>query len=152
MLFADTVAGVPTDAAQWTQTILQGGALAMVWYLVSSLAPKWVREAREEREQMASVAKAERDASREERSMRDRVLKEIIDTLNVRFEGRSKEIVSTIKEQTAAMTGALKDQTSTFAKSLEQSSRRIEAAMDKVCHQRFQAPDTAIRPREEDDQ
>lgn len=88
----------------WGGLILQGGAFALLTYVVVRLAPMALKEAREEREK------------------RDATFQAVITGLEVKFDERSEKIVRAVEAQTQSLASAVAD-----------SSRRIEAAVTTAC-------------------
>lgn len=102
----------PTDPiTAWGSLFLQAGAFGLLVYIVVRLYPQTAKESREERE------------------LRDKLFSQIVSGQEVKFDERNKNVVLAIKEQTVAFKEALASQTS----SMDQSSRRIEAAVGTAC-------------------
>ncbi len=77
--------GMTDPIAPWIALFLQGGAFALVVYIIAVMYPKAAKEAREERER------------------RDVMFKEILDSQNDNFEKRNDKIVEALNEQSAIL-------------------------------------------------
>jgi hypothetical protein len=82
----------PDPLGGWGHLILNGGAFALLIYIVIFLVPKLMREAREER---AAAAKNAKD--------RDRLFQATIDTIQDRFTERTRDLLKGIEKQTEAL-------------------------------------------------
>lgn len=83
---------MPADGiAPWISVVVQGGAFALIAYLITVLEPK------------------RRDEERAEREKRDATFERIIERTYAEFDKRTDKTVTAIKEQTTDFRSALKD-------------------------------------------
>lgn len=88
----------------WMQLLLQGGAFALLAYIVVQLAPRLMSESRRERENREANFAA------------------LINTMQEKFETRNQILASSIVEQTRRLVAEMEKQTAMFTNT-----------MDKVC-------------------
>ena len=94
MLLADVITDPTTP---WLSLILQGGAFTLIVYIVCRLYP------------------AEAKAAREERYSRDKVMTDLIERLQAKFEERNERLIESIDKQTV----------------------RLERTFERVCNYNF---------------
>lgn len=102
-LLAQTVVADPV--APWGALILQGGAFALLAYIVIVLAPRMLTEAIKERQQ------------------RDESFSLLVGAIQDRFEVRNREIILALQEQTRILGTEIKVQTQVLRESMTQSCR-----------------------------
>lgn len=73
----------------WFGVILQGGAFALLTYIVVWMAPDALKQAREERQS------------------RDAIFSAIIDVIQLKTDERNKELIEAIRSQTTTLTVAI---------------------------------------------
>lgn len=128
MLFAQAVPAIPGagEGLGIMSVVIQGGALSLLAYVIVYLAPRLLREEREERALREKEYRAEREA-------RDDKFERIVSSNEVKFEQRSAAMVTSINDQTRVIAGSIERQNGVFVKSLEDSATKITSAVVNTC-------------------
>jgi hypothetical protein len=84
-LLAQVIASPGDPTANWAWILLQGGSFGLLCFIVMVLAPKIIKEAREERQN------------------RDRQFELIVDKLQLSFESRARDLITALEKQTGTI-------------------------------------------------
>lgn len=90
---APVVPPVPDPLAGWGTLLLQGGAFGLLCIVVVYLAPKAMKEAKEER------------------AARDATFQALVELMQTKFEDRNKLMTAAIEKQTVSLMGEMSKQT-----------------------------------------
>ena len=109
MIFAD---GQDITLGGWTNVVIQGGCLVLLYVLIVHIVPKFLTEAKEERQ------------------ARDKCFTDAINALHGKMDDRNDKIVAAIKEQTSS----INLQISSGAESTRQAMLSVCKSSNHVAH------------------